>query len=140
MDVIKIVKPQAALDELPDLLALVEEKTRQAKLPEGLIFKAQVVLEEIFVNVVNYAYDGKKGPMEINLQAEQNSLQIRVTDWGKPFNPLQQKQPDLQERFEKGIPGGAGLMLVRTMTASLAYTRIQDRNILDLTLDSSNQD
>jgi serine/threonine-protein kinase RsbW len=136
MDVIKIIKPLAALAELPDLLALVEEKTGQAGLPEDLIFKAQVVLEEVYVNIVKYAYAGEKGPLEISLQAVQNALHISVTDWGKPFNPLRQEEPDLQERFDKGIPGGAGLILVRAMTASLAYKRVQDRNILEMTLDS----
>jgi anti-sigma regulatory factor (Ser/Thr protein kinase) len=136
MDVINIVKPLAALEELPDLLALVGDKAVKAGLPEGLIFKAQVALEEVYVNAVKYAYNGEKGPVEISLQAEPDSLQINVTDWGKPFNPLRQKEPDLQERFEQGIPGGAGLVLVRAVTSSLAYKRLQDRNILEMTLDA----
>jgi anti-sigma regulatory factor (Ser/Thr protein kinase) len=134
MSVIKITKPLAALEELPDLLSMVEDKAKAASLPEDLIFKAQVVLEEIYVNIIKYAYNGKKGQVEIILQADTNSLQISVADWGKPFNPLQQKKPDLQERFEQGIPGGAGLILVRAMTSSLAYKRIQNRNVLEMTL------
>jgi sigma-B regulation protein RsbU (phosphoserine phosphatase) len=131
---IKIFKPQAVLEELPELLALVEGEGVRAGIPEAAIFKIQVILEEIYVNVVNYAYNGQRGPLEIRLRLRQNTLRLIVADRGVPFNPLQQKEPDLRERFDQGIPGGAGLVLVRGMASALAYRRLWGRNVLKVGL------
>jgi anti-sigma regulatory factor (Ser/Thr protein kinase) len=134
MHSIKIYKPQAALEELPELLALVEDEGGRAGLPEAVVFKAQVILEEIYVNVVSYAYDGQRGPVEIRLRIRQNSLRLVAADRGRPFNPLRQKEPDLQKRFDRGMPGGAGLVLVRGMASALAYRRLWGRNVLKVEL------
>jgi serine/threonine-protein kinase RsbW len=134
MYAIKIFKPQAALEELPELLALVEDEGGRAGLPEAVIFNAQVILEEIYVNVVRYAYDGQRGPVEIRLRVRKNFLRLIIADRGAPFNPLQQKKPNLQARFDRGIPGGAGLVLVRGMANALAYRRLWGRNVLQIEL------
>jgi anti-sigma regulatory factor (Ser/Thr protein kinase) len=131
---IKIFKPQATLEELPELLDLVENEGGRAGLPETAIFKARVILEEIYVNIVSYAYNGLKGPVEIRLRIRQNSLRLVVADRGRPFNPLQQKEPDLQKRFDQAIPGGAGLVLVRGMASALAHRRLWGRNVLKIEL------
>ena len=120
------------LEELPGLLDLADSLCRQAELPESLAFKAQVVLEEILVNVFKHAYQDKGGPTEITLEVEDNGFFLRVADQGPAFNPLTQAEPDLQERFDKGIPGGAGLLLIRSMTEDLRYTRYDGRNILEM--------
>jgi serine/threonine-protein kinase RsbW len=120
-----------SLSELPDLLNLAEENCRLAGLPDSLAFKAQVVLEELFVNIFKHAYQGE-GLAEITLEAEKTALFIRIADQGPPFDPLAAKTPDLQKRFAEGIPGGAGLTLVRSMARDLRYSRYDDRNILEM--------
>lgn len=120
------------LDELPLLLDLVDSFCRQAALPESLVFKSQVVLEEIVVNVFKHAYKDRGGPAEITLEMEPDGIFLRVADRGPAFDPLLQADPDLQKRFEEGIPGGAGLVLIRSMTEDLRYTRLDGQNILEM--------
>lgn len=121
-----------SLSELPDLLDLVEETCRRAGLPDSLAFKAQVVLEELFVNTFTYAYQNGEGPAEITLEAEQETLFMRFADQGPAFNPLAVETPDLQKRFADGIPGGAGLVLLRTMIPEPSYVRRDNRNIMEM--------
>ena len=121
-----------SLDELPELLELAEESCRQTGLPGSLAFKAQVVLEELFVNIFKHAYQDKQGPAEITLEAEKTALLLRVADQGPAFDPLGKETPDLQKRFADGIPGGAGLVLLRSMAQDLRYTRTDSHNILEM--------
>ncbi|MDR2488951.1 MAG: ATP-binding protein [Desulfovibrio sp.] len=122
----------SSLEHLPDLLDLAEETCRRAGLPGPLAFKAQVVLEELFVNIVKHAYREKGGPVRIALKAEKGSLSLRVEDEGPAFDPLAAETPDLQKRFAEGVPGGAGLVLLRSMAEDLRYARRDGRNILKM--------
>lgn len=124
----------SSLDELPQLLDLAEEFCRRHGLPDSLIFRAQVVLEELFVNIFKHAYQDMGGPAEITLEAEQGALFIRVADQGPAFDPLVEEAPDLQQRFADGIPGGAGLILLRSMVRDVRYTRQDDCNVLEMRL------
>jgi serine/threonine-protein kinase RsbW len=119
-------------DELPELLDLAEEDCRRAGLPDSLAFKAQVVLEELFVNIFKHAYQGGGGPAEIILEAEERALFISVADQGPAFDPLGAEVPDLERRFAEGQPGGAGLVLLKSLAGDLRYFRRDDRNILEM--------
>jgi serine/threonine-protein kinase RsbW len=121
-----------SLSELPELLNLAEDVCRQAGLPDSLAFKAQVVLEELFVNIFKHAYQDRDGSVEIALNAEDSALFLRVADQGPAFDPLTKETPDLQKRFADGIPGGAGLILLRSMARGLRYTRKDERNIVEM--------
>ncbi|MDR2502974.1 MAG: ATP-binding protein [Deltaproteobacteria bacterium] len=121
-----------SLRELPDLLDLAENVCRRADLPESTAFRAQVVLEELFVNIFKHAYQDGDGPAEITLEAAPEGIWLRVADQGPAFDPLNHKTPDLQKRFEQGVPGGAGLVLLRSMAQELRYSRLADKNILEM--------
>jgi serine/threonine-protein kinase RsbW len=121
-----------SVNELPELLDLAEESCRRAGMLDALAFKVQVVLEELFVNIFKHAYQDTGGPAEITLEAEETALFIRVADQGPAFNPLTAEKPDLQKRFVEGIPGGAGLVLLRSMAHDVRYARRDERNILEI--------
>ncbi|MCL2029288.1 MAG: ATP-binding protein [Deltaproteobacteria bacterium] len=121
-----------SLSELAELLDLAEELCRRSGMSDSLAFKAQVVLEEIFVNIFKHAYQDGGGSLEISLEAEQAALFIRITDQGPAFDPLAGETPDLQKRFADGIPGAAGLVLLRAMVQELRYARQGGRNILEV--------
>ena len=121
-----------SLEQLPELLDLAEETCRQAGLPGSLAFRAQVVLEEIFVNIFKHAYQGRGGLVRVTLRTEKESLGLRVEDQGPAFDPLARETPDLQTRFTQGIPGGAGLVLLRSMAQDLRYSRREECNILEM--------
>lgn len=93
----------------------------------------EVAAEEIFVNIVNYAYGG--GPGEVAVVCRQEPagfLEIEFQDKGKPFDPLRQAPPDITSDAQHRQVGGMGIPLVRAFADHVAYRRNQDRNILTL--------
>ncbi|MDR1110992.1 MAG: ATP-binding protein [Deltaproteobacteria bacterium] len=121
-----------SLSELAKLLGLAEEYCRRADLPDSLTFKTQVVLEELFVNTFKHGYQEKEGQAIVTLEAEKEYLFIRYADHAPAFDPLAKETPDLRKRFAEGIPGGAGLVLLRSMTQGLCYFRKEDSNIIEM--------
>lgn len=121
---------RAEFGQLPGLLAAVEEAARGAGLPDPLADKAQLLMEELFVNVVEHAYGGESGPVGVTVEDIDGGLRFTLEDWSPEFNPLERDAPDPKANFAAGIPGGVGLVLVRKMASSVAYERAGDRNIV----------
>jgi len=57
---------------------------------------------------------------------------VEVSDNGKPFNPLDHPEPDLNQPLEERPIGGLGIHLIRKFVDQLAYRRDAGRNILTL--------
>jgi len=119
----------------------LHEVTRIAKLVETLgekygwgsqtVFDIQLVLEEVLVNVISYAFDDQnRHKIELDLSIDDADIIIRVADDGKPFNPLDVPAPDLEKPIEQRAIGGLGIHLVRQYVDSLNYCREGNRNVL----------
>lgn len=97
----------------------------------ALEFTLRLVLEELVVNVVNYAYgEGGDGPLDITVENRDNAIVITLTDQGVPFNPLEQEAPDTDLPPEDRPIGGLGIFLVREMMDNVSYRYEDGRNIL----------
>lgn len=103
-------------------------------LSPGVLGKVDLVLEEILLNVMDYAYaPGHGGDMDVGCgKAPGGFFRIVIQDQGQPFNPLEQKPPDLTADIEERAVGGLGVFLTRQMADQLDYRRENDRNILEV--------
>ncbi len=57
-----------------------------------------------------------------------------IADDGSPFNPLDCELPDTERPIDEREIGGLGVHLVRKMVDESRYERLDDLNILKLTL------
>lgn len=101
---------------------------------DSLRFKLNLCIEEAVGNVVNYAYEGGMGYIDVHTDLEDGVLTIRLTDSGKPFNPLEKDDPDITLSAEDREIGGLGIFLCKQMMDSLDYRYEQGRNIFTMKL------
>ena len=91
----------------------------------------QLAVEEIVVNVMNYAYpEGKKGFVTIKVMSDGHQLRVVVIDSGVPFDPTLKEKADTTLSAEERPIGGLGIFLVRELMDTINYERVDDRNIL----------
>ena len=127
------VKPN--VDELKTITAAVEKFGETEQWPSDLVFKINLVLEELGLNIMNYGNDENLSDIEITLTSEEDVLTIEIVDSGRPFDPLNDApEPDLDAVLEDRPVGGLGLYLVRTMMDDLRYRRENDKNYLTLAM------
>ena len=127
------VKPN--VDELKTITAAVEKFGETEQWPSDLVFKINLVLEELGLNIMNYGNDENLSDIEIMLTSEEDVLTIEIVDSGRPFDPLNDApEPDLDAVLEDRPVGGLGLYLVRTMMDDLRYRRENDKNYLTLAM------
>ena len=93
-----------------------------------------VAVEEVFVNIANYAYAPNTGDAIIEAKVSDGSvLTVSFIDSGKAFDPLAAEDPDITlSADERGI-GGLGIFLTKKFMDKVEYQRKDDKNILTLT-------
>ena len=125
----------ARTDALPDILGFVEEALEGYGCPMKAQMAVCVAIEEVFVNVANYAYGGGEGDMTLGIGFEEASRTVtfRMTDKGVPFDPLQKPDPDITLSAEDREIGGLGIFITKKTMDSLAYTYENGENILTMT-------
>jgi anti-sigma regulatory factor (Ser/Thr protein kinase) len=55
---------------------------------------------------------------------------FEMSDSGVPFNPLQQKEADLDVPLKERQIGGLGIHLIKEIMDEVEYARVQGKNVL----------
>ena len=127
------LKVETNPSELERISAAVEDIGQRENWPAQFIFRVNLVLEELGLNIMSYGYDEGLHEFEITLTSEADVLRIEFTDDGRPFDPLNEApELDLDASVDDRKVGGLGIHLVRAMVDEMSYRREQDKNHLTL--------
>ena len=121
--------------ELVRLEAFAEAFARNCALADDERSRLLVILEELFTNVVEHAYEGVQfaaGSVAVTLGWKHGRLTIDFVDDGPPFDPLAHSAPDLDAPPEQRPIGGLGISIVRALVDEARYWREGHRNHLHL--------
>jgi phosphoserine phosphatase RsbU/P len=122
------------LSEVQRLNQVVTEFAAQHHLPPELVFRVNLVLEEIVTNVISYGYDDSlEHDISVHLSWQDPRIELEIKDDGRPFNPLEASSPEMERPLVERPVGGLGIHLVRSMMDHLDYRREGDKNCLLLT-------
>ena len=95
------------------------------------IIMINTALEEVFVNVAKYAYDGN-GTVEITLSKSKEHVTFVFKDNGKPFNPLEREDPNINAGSDEREIGGLGIFMVKKIMDKVEYEYRNHQNVLTL--------
>ena len=94
-----------------------------------------VVVDEIFCNIIRYAYGPETGTVTVHVETEEDPPALTMTfmDRGVPFDPLAKEMPDTTAlpALERPL-GGLGLFMVRRLVDEIAYVCRDGQNVLTL--------
>ncbi len=116
---------------------------------EDMLGFVELAVEELLVNVVNYAYagegtsgtagasSGKWGMLELGFRQVSMDdvpyLCVWIRDWGAPFDPfLEAPVPDTSLDAEERPVGGLGVHLVKNVSAHHCYSGEDGENTIEL--------
>ncbi len=125
---------EAKLDNLSEAQKFVSEEMEKLKCSTNNIRQMDLVVEEIFVNIAKYAYEGKRGDCKISVSLDANNfLKIVFEDSGIEFNPLDREDPDIDVSLEERTIGGLGIFLSKEVVDDIDYRYENNKNILTIT-------
>ena len=120
-------------DDLPAAADAATQFLEGNNASEGVIFAANLAIEEIVTNTIKYGYDdARKHEIIVRLEVTENSLNIEICDDGREFNPFNEPEPNVSLRSDEPQIGGLGVHFVRKMLDTCAYDRREGRNIVKL--------
>ena len=94
-------------------------------------FSLIMAAEEIFSNIVSYAYDkSNRAEVKIETNVCDGIYEATFIDSGKKFNPLKRKNPDINAKIEDRNIGGLGVFLVKKISDTMTYSYKDGYNIL----------
>lgn len=115
-------------------LQFVETELEKVDCPMKTAMQLTIAIEEIFVNVVRYAYPDGKGEVKLGVafDREENRVTFCMRDHGIPFNPLARSDPDITlSADERGI-GGLGIYMMKKTMDEVYYVYENEENILTM--------
>ncbi len=124
----------ATLEELDTVLDFVNEQMELVGCSPRLMTQVDLAVEEINVNIANYAYHPEVGEAQVRCEAggDPFSITIGFTDRGKPYNPLERETPDITASAEERQIGGLGILMVKKLMDDIKYEFRDGKNILIL--------
>ena len=125
---------EAVVDNLPDVLAFVDEQLENTDCSMKIQMQIDMAVEEIFVNIAQYAYDPETGPATLRVEVKPDGSAVIITfiDHGVPYDPLAKTDPDITLSAEDREVGGLGIFLVKKSMDDIKYEYIGGRNILTI--------
>lgn len=120
--------------ELLRLSSAIEEFAEGEQWPQGLVFKVNLVLEELVLNIMTHGSHEGLDEIVVAVTSSEDLVSIEITDNGLAFDPLTESpEPEISASIEDRHVGGLGVHLVRKMMSDVSYRRDQGRNRLSMT-------
>jgi anti-sigma regulatory factor (Ser/Thr protein kinase) len=113
------------------LNAWLDSAFTDSKLEPTLASDLKLCLNEIFANLVSYAFAWTSHPaIEIEIQLGPGSAVGTVTDNGAAFDLARWSGPETPRDLTIAPPGGFGIPLIRAHASSVDYERVGNFNRL----------
>ncbi|HNX33441.1 MAG TPA: ATP-binding protein [Kiritimatiellia bacterium] len=124
----------AKTENLQAVIDFVTAELETSACPLKARMQIELAVEEIFVNIANYAYRPEVGEATVRCAVDKEPLEvvIQFLDQGKPYNPLAKKDADTSLPVEEREIGGLGILLVKKSMDSIDYEYKDGKNILTI--------
>lgn len=130
----KTMKTLALLENLDQVQDFVEQQLLEAGCPDKTRMQVAMAVEEIYVNIVDYAYFPGTGDVEVHCSLKEAPLQVIIEfrDGGQPFDPLEHPEADISLSADEREVGGLGIFMTRQLMDEVDYRYEHGKNILTL--------
>lgn len=121
-----------SIDEnLTEILRVLDEELESAGCDIDTRYEIDIAVEEIFVNISDYAYGGSPGPVRIQIEIDEG-VTVTFIDEGVEFDPLKRADPDITLPEKERSVGGLGIYIVKKSMDEMTYRYDEGRNILTI--------
>ena len=125
---------EAAEENLDEVLRFVEDALENTGCSLEDQRQIAIAVEEVFINIVSYAYKQGRGDTTLRLDVSQDPAEVTITfiDHGVPFDPLAKEDPDINLPAKQRKVGGLGIFVVKNLMDDVFYEYRNGQNILTM--------
>ncbi len=125
---------EARKDKLDDLMIFIDSHLEEFDCSMKAQMQIDVAVEELFVNIANYAYAPEIGNATIRMifSDEPGEVTIVFIDSGVPYDPLKKEDPDITLSVDERAIGGLGIFMVKKSMDDMFYEYKDGQNVLSI--------
>ncbi len=134
----QVVNLPASIAELDTINTLIGDIVKE----QSLIFKVQLIVEELLTNIANYAYSADESNKYLRFVCGyvyfdgKKSILLQLVYGGVAFDPfVEVKEPDVTQPIAEREIGGLGMHLIKEIATHYTYARLNDYNQVQIYLD-----
>jgi len=128
--------------EMARLSQWLDEQELALAMPHRMAHAVRMCLEEAVVNLIDHTPATSAGPdISVDLGWQGDRMVAVIEDSGPPFDLRQAPLPARPKSLEDAIPGGLGILLIRSFASEINYTSESGHNqlILRFTLSAADR-
>ena len=124
----------ATIENIVAVTDFVDAQLEELDCPMKAEMQINVAIDELFSNIAHYAYHPEVGEATVLVEVVNDPLAVEITfiDNGKPYDPLQNADPDVTLSAEERDIGGLGIFIVKKSMDDIAYEYKDGKNILKI--------
>ena len=121
------------LDSLENIYGFITGFVSIAELDKHLHFQIDLVVEELFTNMIKYDHD-KLGGIELKLERRNNRLIITMTDFNvHRFDPTRTQPYNINSDLKSRPVGKLGIHLIKQIVDRIEYCYLDNNSIIKMT-------
>ena len=130
----KDITVDATLDNLEVVQNFVSEELESQGCSMKIMMQIEIAVEEIYVNIVHYAYNPEVGKATVRCEVTEDPMQviIQFLDSGVPFDPMAKEDADITLSAEERDIGGLGIFMVKQSMDEVKYEYKDGKNVLTI--------
>ena len=130
----KELRIEAKTSNLDSVLGFIDKEIENTGCSMKTQMQIDVAVEELFVNIANYAYPDSAGEVCIGVDVTDDPMTVTLVlkDSGIPYDPLAKEDPDVKAALEDRQIGGLGIYMAKNSMDSMSYEYKDDQNILTM--------
>ncbi|MEJ5240777.1 MAG: ATP-binding protein [Anaerolineales bacterium] len=122
----------ARFDHLDEIRTFVGQAAERAGLSSRAIYAVQMATDEACSNIIEHAYRGQAGEINIQVDWDGKALSITIQDTGRSFEMEKVSKPDIDAPLSKRKIGGLGVYLIHQLMDEVKYSSSERGNTLTL--------
>ena len=125
---------EARQENVRELTAMVVGELEKLDCPMKAQMQIELAIDEIFTNIVSYAYVPGTGDATVQFDFDEASGMVILSfaDRGVPYDPLKKEDPDVSLPASEREIGGLGIFLVKKNMDDMRYEYRDGQNLLTL--------
>ena len=130
----KELEVRADGSELSTVITFVDEQIEAVGCSPKTLMQIELSVEEIFVNIANYAYAPGTGSAirRLDISGDPPTAEITFVDKGRQYDPLAKEDPDVTlPAKDRGI-GGLGIFLTKKSMDEVSYVYRDGSNVFTM--------
>lgn len=133
----KWLRKKATLNNLNTMIDFILDNLKKdIDVTEHIDMEIRLLCEEVLMNIISYAYDEYEytGEMLVGYEYDNddNCVILKMCDYGIKFNPIEEKDPELDSDIMERDIGGLGIFLIKRISDCIYYERKKGMNILTI--------